>query len=750
MREEKTLVAAHYLKDALAGNCETLGEKCGDAAVQLFVRRLTGCIGQPEDDKYTYVHRKAIEEHEQDSYSGDSAVSVFIDALRDTMIGYSRVGKDSASSSVAGLLQSNYVTVVRVGLYICDKNYHLFSTVFENNFQEKWLIDVGFWHEAYWLVKNNYSNFSASLKHKFRDFVERLPGEWDEDDERVDDYKNYHRRDLLGAALGQGDIEVDNKYHALEKKYGPVREHIDFHSYSSAGWVGSPSPKSSEEFLKMSSRELSDFMSTFVPERNVWDGPSYRGASMSLQEAVKAKDDGFKSEFDLFSGVHPAFQHGLLSGLKDRLTIVGAAFDWTATVELVQKILSNKINQSNSVDEASQGGLLEPTAEWVLADISDLIKAGFQSEDKQIPPSLQIDCLKIVLNLLSTSSPSDTSDTQEAVSKMINNRYGKALETSLVGALAVARVERAKTAHFDVWTLVGPVYEAALDDSEHGANLEFATFAGLYSANLHFLAPDWVEANFDRMFSLKSNPAWLCAAQGFSYQNHLYPWLYKKLKDGDHLYRMITEESLKDQVRDRAMQFLGLAYLNDDLEPLSESEPDAGLLAKVMGELNENALSRLCWFFWTLRGQGPESEIGRKVIKFWMKLDCVIYASTSAHPELLSALNSLSVFIETLDDVTTKLLKNAAVFSNIKFHTHTLVTELARLSEKNPREVSEIFDEVTDKFLPDFEESDVIIIVENIAKGGNVDVARKICNKYADKQVNFLNDVFSRIRSGEL
>ena len=213
---------------------------------------------------------------------------------------------------------------------------------------------------------------------------------------------------------------------------------------------------------------------------------------------------------------------------------------------------------------------------------------------------------------------------------------------------------------------------------------------------------------------------------------------------------MITEESLKDEVRDRAMQFLGLAYLNNDLELLSESGPDTGLLAKVMEELNESALSRLCWFFWTLREPGPDSEIGKKVINFWIKLGNIIKESASPRPELLSALNSLAVFIEELDAVTAPLLKDAAVFSNVKFHTHTLVTELARLSQRFPGEVSEIFDAVTDKFLPDFEENNVIIIVQNIAKGGYTEIARSICNKYADKQVNFLNDVFSKIRSGEL
>lgn len=747
MREQKTLLKAHYLKNALSGNCEKLGERCGDAAVHLFIRRLIDCIGTPENDKYTYVHRKAIEVHQQDSYAGENATSIFMDALRDSMIGLVRTDKVAAGKCVVTLLSSAYPSVGRVGIYICDKYFGSFGNFFEEQFQDYWFIKAEYWHEIFWLIKNNYENFSDSLKKRFLKMVELLPGDWDEEDERTADAKEYHRRDLLGAAVGQRDKAIDEWYSQLEKKIGPVRNHVDFQSYSSSGWIGSTSPKTSEQLLTMSDEELDVFFRTFLPDPSVWEGPSYHGVAMSLQEAVKVSEDGFKSKYNLFREIHPAYQHGLLSGVKERLALASSSFDWPAIVALIQAIRQRPDNQAIG---SSSHGFLEPNSEWVLTDISDLLKAGFQSEAHPIPSQLEIECLEIVLGLLKQSVPSDTSDTKDAVSKMINSRYGKALEASLVGALALARRKKTGTTSIDVWQMLFPTYSDALVESERGSNLEFATFAGLYCTNLHYLSPTWVEENFHRLFSLKNSPAWLCAAQGFSYQTHIYPWLYTLLNKGGHFRRMISEESLKDEVQERAMQFLGLAYLNDELEQLSDTEQDSGVLATVIEELNDAALSHLCWFFWTLRNGSSNSNNGRKIIRFWKKLDATISTSNEQHLELLSSLTSLAVFIDVLDESTTTLLLNSAIHSNLRFNTHTLLSELRRLSAFSPKEVSLIFDEVTNRFLPDFEQEDVVTIVENISRNGHADIARSICNKYAIKGINFLNDVFERIRAGNL
>ncbi|MYN47638.1 hypothetical protein GTP23_21585 [Pseudoduganella sp. FT93W] len=746
MREQKTLLKTHQVKDALEGHCEKLGERCGEAAVRLFMGRLMGAIGSPTDDRFTYVHRKAIEEHRQDAYAGESLTSVYIDALRDAMIGFIRKDEAAAAPVLAALLTSDFPSIVRVGIYICDKHFLSFSDVLEKHFDAGWLLKPEFWHEAYWLVKHNYADFPPALRQKFLNLVQELPGDWDEDDPRTAEFKDYHRRDLLSAIAGQGDSAVDAWYQSLTQKFGSAHDHVDFQSFSSGGWVGAATPKTSDEFLTMGSDELRAFMETFKPDRSVFDGPSYRGAADNLQEAVKASEDGFAGKFPLFVNVHPAYQHGLLSGLKDRLSLPMSAFDWPATVQLIQSILAG-INPERPVDDQSLGGVFEPTSLWVLTGIADVIKAGFQSSSHPIPATLQDACLAAVLSLLKLSPPHDTSDVKDAVSTMINSRYGKALETSLVAALAMARADKSGEAARQVWTALRPIYSDALDASETGANLEFATFGGLYCVNLHYLDPTWVVDNFNRLFSLKNKAAWVCAAQGFSYQNHLYPWLYKLLRDGGHLYRMIYEDTQKNQVQERAMQFLGLAYLNDELESLDGTGGAPSLMARVINDLNAEALSRLCWFFWTLRAQGPAGADAPKIVSFWKKLDQTIRASGQEHAELLSALNQLAVFLDVLDASTTPLLLNAALHANVKFHAHTLVSELRRLTEANPKAVSAIFDAVTDRFLPDFEQEDVVAIVEGIADRGEVDIARKICNKYNHRGVSFLNPVFERIRN---
>ncbi len=56
--------------------------------------------------------------------------------------------------------------------------------------------------------------------------------------------------------------------------------------------------------------------------------------------------------------------------------------------------------------------------------------------------------------------------------------------------------------------------------------------------------------------------------------------------------------SLSDQVAKRALQFLGLTYLEG-----MESRDRGGVLSELFAEPRVKKLLQLCWFFWTLRGK---------------------------------------------------------------------------------------------------------------------------------------------------
>ena len=150
----------------------------------------------------------------------------------------------------------------------------------------------------------------------------------------------------------------------------------------------------------------------------------------------------------------------------------------------------------------------------------------------------------------------------------------------------------------ETWADVGPVFDVELASSESGLNADFAAMAGMYCANLHYINPQWTEANFDRLFSTSNEAAWRCAAQGFAYQRYLYGWLFNKLVAGGHLRRMVYSEGLPNQVAEKALHFLGLAYLEG-----MESLDGGGLLSELVAGLRVKELSQLSWFFWTLRGK---------------------------------------------------------------------------------------------------------------------------------------------------
>ena len=82
MSDKAGVLDSYHLGEILKTSARKLGERCGAAAVNMLALRLAEYIGSAEDDKYSYIWRSAIEDHEQDAYKED-ARAVLVDAVRD-------------------------------------------------------------------------------------------------------------------------------------------------------------------------------------------------------------------------------------------------------------------------------------------------------------------------------------------------------------------------------------------------------------------------------------------------------------------------------------------------------------------------------------------------------------------------------------------------------------------------------------------------------------------------------------------
>jgi hypothetical protein len=728
---------SYHLGEVLKPSARKLGERCGAAAVDMLARRLTEYIGSAEDDKYSYIWRSAIEDHEQDAHKED-ARAVLVDAVRDAALGATSTSAPGAVAIVKSLLQAPYPTLTRVGIYICGEHYGTVGAAFWECATESWFLDVSYWHELYWFINKAFSRFSVAQRAQFLGFVEQLKGDWSDESRQVG-WDEIHRRDLLHPAFGLGDSEVDGKYQKLVERWGQVRDHPDFHTYSTGGWVGDRSPVASDALLGMSDDALTAFLKGFVPDSRSWDGPTYRGLASSISAAVRASEDGFAGRIGLFADLARPYQHGLLRGLKERWSDDKRDIDWPATLSLVLAIVSAPAFRADLAADRTEAW--EPSVHWVVSDIADLLKAATGTE-RQLPSELHKSCLQ-VLRLVLDAAPIDAEGSSDAVSHAINSPRGRALESFIHLALAMRREEvAANRSSGETWLAVGPVFDAELATSESGLNPDFAAMAGMYCANFHYLNAEWTETNFDRLLSSTSEAAWRCAAQGFVYQSHLYDWLFKRLVASGHLRRMIYSEGLPDRVAERALQFLGLAYLEG-----MESLDGGGLLCEIVSGLKVKELSQLCGFFWTLRGKAEPSARQAKILMFWMKVAEQVRANRAEVPELQSALSQLAIFIHDLTPDAVEALVDAAPHAQVRHHGYLLVQNLARLASQYPKEVANIFRATMSGFLPDYRQEDVIGCVNRLAEAGEVEEAEWICNAYAEQGSTLLKETYEALRA---
>ena len=730
-------IGDHWIRETLHASAKEIGRRFGDDAVLALCESLRSALGTPADDTRSNWRRAAIEEHEQDRHHDDFQ-NTLIDAVREAAVGCLAADPSSGRKLVETLLQNSHPTLVRIGIYLCGERFGDVGDLFWTEFRASWFGDVAYWHEVYWYLRKGFGRFTGSQRQRYLTEVDSFRGDW-ADTSLSAQFDDRHRIELLHPAKGLGDPAVDDRYARLVADHGAPREHVDFHFYSSAGWVGEQSPVDLAELSSMTPEQLLAYLREFEPGDG-WNQPTRRGLSDTLSELVRADEDAFAKRLGAFVAMQPVYQHGVIKGLADRWRDK-QSIDWAASLAFASEVMGrSEFFQPEVGDNAASD---EPGTQWVTGDILDLISVGISDEDRAIPSELLPTSLQIARTVIEALPPTSADDADDAVSRAINNPRGRAIELVIRLLLHASRSASEDTSPAIGWGLVSDLFDRELGLSEAGQNADFAAHAGTYISNLHYLAPVWVDGNFDRIFSTTNDEAWACAAQGFAYQRFSYDWLYRRLRDGGHLARMLADEQLPDSVGEKALQFIILAYLAGR-EPLEGEGAD--LIQGILRQMKPEVVSQLCWFVWTLHGD-LDDEARARARHLWLAASARIAGDEASHSVALSNLNLLASALNALDDETVAAWKQAAPYANDAHHGPSLVRDLARLAPTFPRAVGEIFLASLERFVPTFDEDDIVSCVRSIASNGQLDLAEALCRAYAEKGSTMLNEAYLEMRS---
>ncbi len=365
------------------------------------------------------------------------------------------------------------------------------------------------------------------------------------------------------------------------------------------------------------------------------------------------------------------------------------------------------------------------------------------SEDQRaIPPDLLTLASRVVECIAGVYPPVPAEPGADAVSNAINRPRGRALET-LIRLLLHARSLHDREVPCDLtWESLHAFFDAELDLSEAGNNADFAAHMGVYLPNVRYVSGDWVDRNFDRIFSKESHAAWVCAAQGFAYQRTLYDWLYRALKDGGHLTRMLAREGLPDIVTEKAIQFVALAYLHGT-EVLSEAT--TSLIGELLRGRRVDDYSKLTWFIWTLRGSLDDTQRLR-VMELWLEASRLLSGREAESQKQLSHLSLLAAHIAVITNEIEGAWTQAAPYADVSHHGSTLVSVLAELSDRYPSACGRIFLAALGGFLPQYDPTDIKAAVAKVAAAGEVELAERICTTYAERGSDLLTNTYLAIR----
>lgn len=179
------------------------------------------------------------------------------------------------------------------------------------------------------------------------------------------------------------------------------------------------------------------------------------------------------------------------------------------------------------------------------------------------------------------------------------------------------------------------------------------------------MSKDWVLVNLSRIFDSSKYLKWLCAMQGYAYVGTIFPEIFQYLKENDHLLKVLDDENIEDQLKEKAVQNIVISYIKG----YEGIEDDNSLIKTLISRNKIDEIKCLIWFIWTLRKKDDEN-LTNKVYEIWPMILQNIDFSTKEGKRLASYLSQWAGFVVKVDKIKLNLLLAVAPYSDEEYNSY--------------------------------------------------------------------------------
>jgi hypothetical protein len=452
------------------------------------------------------------------------------------------------------------------------------------------------------------------------------------------------------------------------------------------------------------------------------------------------------------SGYYYVYQ--ILQGVGDALK-KKESIEWGKLLDFIHDYINRdefwedkfKVNDDN----------WDATHLWVLGAVCEVISTGVR-HDGQLFKEKHYNSAKNIVTLILNNIIGLTEDNRnnDYVSYVLNSSKGKGVEALLLLSLYNKRSYKGTGSKSAVWD--NDLKTIFIQYLSEGVVDAYITF-GRYLPQFLYLDKEWTMNQIANISF--TNKSWEGFMVGYIYSGTIYKEIYIAMKG--HYWNALNFAFSQKRIKGDLANHIGIGYLN-----CFEDEINFELYKELIKIWDYEMIEKLLWYFWTQEdivnsikeGQTEieskkQEYIRARVLDFWDELYnkyTKIDASelNNEDKKVISDSLKLITILKQIDNKEYEKLKFAMPYVESNYNSHLIIEKLHDRISLNDREstrilIGNLLLELVESCYATYPQELIIDMVQYLYYIKNEElknIADKICNAYARKNVNFLQDIY--------
>ena len=707
---------------------------------------------------YSYIWCQTIAEG---SGLGKSAKELTILVLRDLLIGKSNTDVATCRQLLIQFLSEDYPYPIfsRMAIYVSGKKWEdygdfFWNVIFDGEVSEDDLFESSDYEsEFYELLETNAEYLGDEVQAKLKTIIQVRPSIY-LPDENVGKYRSAWRQKWYSAL--RSISEFDRLYFE-EHNVTQAKEHLNFREGTTV-WVGPGDPPFSiKEMLTESNAGLVEKIAGFKdPDR--WGGPTVEGLSQGLKDAVKSNPAKFTGDCSPLLSLSYLHFSDLLDGFRTAW-VERKELDWLPVLQLIRDYVGQDGFWYDDINRRRANHT------WVIRALAELLISGTQKDDNAFSEECISLARELICHVVDDWRVEGDVDTNDPLMRALNSAIGKTTEALIDLSLRISRLRKANDPSWEEnpakWD---EELKTRFDSLLEKGVVEAYALLGSRIGNFYHLDKPWVDAKIVELANAEDENLWFAFMYSYLFSSRVFRDLYVKMRA--HYERALDSDRRRQLPGNRIADHFCIAYLRR----LEELEDQNGLLRRLLDEGDKDEILEIVNFLWhegrhVREEKGDATNKQREVfrqrgIAFWRWLTSVKLRNPEQNDDLrmiASTSGKLAIYLNQLDDESFEWMKLSARCQEVNEFNYPFILEnLNRLTGEGPdrtRSVicaGEILVEMMNRFLPDYDQANIIPIVESLYAVGDDEarlLARRICDKYALGGYEFLREIARKYRN---